>query len=213
MTSDARDQRLVLYVGTRSLSSWSLRAFLALAHVGVPFEERVIDLDRPTSRDSLLAASPAGRVPVLRHGELVIWDSLAICEYLAETFPEAALWPAARDARARARSISCEMHAGFAALRQHMSMDLRASRPGEGHDPAALADAARIMEIWRDCRARAPQGPYLFGAFSIADAMFAPVTTRFTTYAVPVDDVAADYVATMAAHPGMRSWRDAALAE
>jgi glutathione S-transferase len=210
MTSDARDQRLVLHVGTHSLSSWSLRAYLALAHVGVPYEERVVDLDRPETRGRILGVSPAGRVPVLRHGELVIWDSLAICEYLAETFPEAQLWPAERDARARARSISCEMHAGFAALREQMPMDLRASHAGEGHTPVALADAARVMEIWRDCRARAPGGPYLFGAFSIADAMFAPVTTRFTTYAVPMDDVSAAYVATMAAHPGVRAWRETA---
>jgi glutathione S-transferase len=199
---------LTLYVGTRHLSSWSLRAFLALHHVGVPFDEVVVELDRPDSHDRLRAVTPSGRVPAMVHDGLLVWDSLAICEYLAETFPEAQLWPRERDARAHARAVSAEMHSGFGAMRANLSMDLRTSRPGEGHTPEALADCARVMEIWRDCRARAGAGPYLFGAFSIADCMFAPVTTRFATYAVPMDDVAEAYVATIAASPGMRAWRD-----
>ena len=204
---------LTLIVGEKSKSSWSLRAHLALAHVGVPFDEHVILLDRPTSRAEILHHSPAGRVPCLRHGDLVIWDSLAICEYLAETFPEAQLWPIERDARARARSISAEMHSGFADLRRDMSMDLKQDHPGEGHTPGALADARRILDLWRDCRARAAGGPFLFGAFTIADAMYAPVTTRFTTYGVPLDDVCADYVDAIASLPAMAAWRTAARAE
>jgi glutathione S-transferase len=204
---------LVLYVGTKSISSWSLRPYLALAHTGAPFADVTIALDRPDTREKVRAVSPSGRVPCLHHGATVVWDSLAICEYLAETFPEAQLWPADRGARARARSVSAEMHAGFPKLRQHFSMDLRHDHPGEGHTPEALADAARVMELWRDCLGRATSGPFLFGAFSIADAMYAPVTTRFTTYAVPMDDVCAAYVAAVAALPAMQAWRKDALAE
>jgi glutathione S-transferase len=196
-----------LHVGTPNLSSWSLRPYLVLAHIGCPFQVRVIDLDRPDTRATILAGSPAGRVPFLVHDGLLVWDSLAICEYLADTFPEAQLWPIERDARARARSVSAEMHSGFAALRQNMPMNIRARFPGQGHTPEALADAARVMEIWRDCRARAPEGPFLFGRFTIADAMFAPVTTRFTTYDVPVDDTARAYIDAIAELPAMESWR------
>jgi len=215
---------LVLYVGTKWLSTWSLRPYLALVHVGVPFEERKITLYEHTTNAKIREISPSGRVPCLAHGSLLIWDSLAICEYLAELFPEAGLWPADRAARARARSVSAEMHAGFDEMRRRLTMDLKHDHPGENHTPEALADAARVMEIWRDCRARATtahpergeaesKGPFLFGSFTIADAMFAPVTTRFTTYAVPMDDVSAAYCATIAALPGMRAWRAEALAE
>jgi len=204
---------LTLYIGTRALSSWSLRPYLALAHVAVPFTEHVIELDRPDTHANILAVSPAGRVPVLVDDDLVIWDSLAICEYLAESFPDARLWPVDRAARARARSISAEMHSGFAAMRAQFSMDLRRDHPGEGHTPEALADAARVMEIWRDCRARATGGPFLFGHFTIADAMFAPVTTRLQTYAVPMDEVVRTYVAAVDALPAMQAWRRAAREE
>src|SRR5688572_16245801 len=129
---------LHLYVGNKRYSSWSLRPYLALAHTGAPFETTTILLDRPTTRTEILAVNPAGRVPVLHHDGVTIWDSLAICEYLHELFPQAHLWPADRTARARARSISAEMHSGFAQLRQHMSMDIGASRPGVGHTPDAL---------------------------------------------------------------------------
>ena len=204
---------LVLHVGSKWLSSWSLRPYLALVHTGAPFEERVTTLYQDRTATEIKTFSPSGKVPCLFHGDLAIWDSLAICEYLAELFPDAQLWPADRAARARARSISAEMHSGFAAMRRDMSMDLKRDRPGEGHTPEALADAARVMEIWRDCLSRATGGPFLFGAFTIADAMFAPVTTRFTTYAVPMDDVSAAYVAAIDALPGMQAWRKAALAE
>jgi glutathione S-transferase len=132
-----------------------------------------------------------------------VWDSLAICEYVAEQYP--ALWPNERGARARARAVSAEMHSGFAALRMNMPMNLLVTRPGVGHTPEALADAARVMEIWREELARSG-GPFLFGAFSIADAMFAPVTTRFTTYGVEMDEVSRRYAATVQATGGFQRW-------
>ena len=201
---------MILYVGTKHKSSWSLRPYMALAHANLPFETRTIVLDRTDSRAQLAAVSPTGRVPVLHDGELVIWDSLAICEYAAERAP--GLWPADRVQRARARAIACEMHSGFAALRQHMPMDLLAELPGVGHVPEALADAARIKAIWSEALA-ASGGPFLFGAFSIADAMFAPVTTRFTTYGVAMDAEHRAYVAAVQAHPAFQRWKAEAIAE
>jgi glutathione S-transferase len=203
---------LTLYVGNKRVSSWSLRPYLALAHTGLPFETVVIRLDRPTTRTEIAAATPAGRVPVLHHDGLVIWDSIAICEYVSEIAPQAQLWPADRARRARARSISAEMHSGFAALRSNMSMDLFADKAGQGHTPEALADAARVCDIWRDALA-ASGGPFLFGAFTIADAMFAPVTTRFTTYGVDLDATCRRYVDAIAQLPAMIAWRRDAATE
>jgi glutathione S-transferase len=203
----------LLYVGNKRYSSWSLRPYLALAHTGAPFRTEVIQLDQPDSKRNILAVNPAGRVPALRHGDLLVHDSLAICEYLHELFPAANLWPTDRATRARARAITAEMHSGFAALRSNMGMDILGSKPGVGHTPEALADAARIMDIWREHRARATGGPFLFGAFTIADAFFAPVTTRFTTYAVPLDDTCRAYVDAIAALPSFRAWRDDATRE
>ncbi|MBE7454659.1 MAG: glutathione S-transferase family protein [Kofleriaceae bacterium] len=204
---------LVLHVGNRRYSSWSLRPYLALAATGAPFRTEVILLDRPETRRELLAVNPAGRVPVLHHGPLVVHDSLAICEYVHELFPAAGLWPADRADRARARAITAEMHAGFAALRGAMSMDLLGHRPGHGHTPEALADARRVLEVWRDARARATGGPFLFGTFTIADAFYAPVATRFLTYGVPLDEVGRAYVAAVTALPAFVAWREAARAE
>jgi glutathione S-transferase len=204
---------LLLYVGNKNYSSWSLRAYLALAATGAPFRDEVIPLDLPGSKAALRDVNPAGRVPVLLHGDLRVWDSLAICEYLAEVFPDAQLWPVERAARARARSISAEMHSGFVALRTDMPMDLRARRPGVGHTPDALADVGRIVAIWRECRASAAGGPFLFGRFSIADAMFAPVTGRFITYGVELDAASQAYVDAVQALPAMRAWRQAAEQE
>lgn len=203
---------LTLYVGSKRYSSWSLRPYLALAHTGAPFETVTILLDRPTTRDEIAKVNPAGKVPVLHHDGLVIWDSLAICEYANEVFPDAGLWPADRSARARARSISAEMHSGFVALRRDMPMDLCASKPGQGHTPEALADARRVQATWRDALA-ASGGPFLFGNFTIADAMFAPVTTRFVTYGVDLDATCRAYVDAVAALPAMRDWHAAAAAE
>lgn len=195
---------LVLYVGNKRYSSWSLRPYLAMSHAGLAFETRTILLDRDDTTEQILAVNPAGRVPVLYDDDLVIWDSLAICEHIAETHPD--LWPKDRAARARARAISSEMHAGFAALRRDMPMDLMRSKPGVGHTPDALADAQRVMAIWRDQLA-ASGGPFLFRTFTIADAMFAPVTTRFTTYGVELDATCRGYVDKIAAMPAMQRWR------
>jgi glutathione S-transferase len=206
---------MILHVGSKNYSSWSLRPYLALAMAGADFTDEVIVLDREDSRRKILAVNPAGKVPVLHHDGVVVWDSLAICEYAAELYPAADLWPADRATRARARAISAEMHSGFAALRQNMPMDICSSRPGVGHTPEALADVARVQAIWRECRTApsAAGGPFLFGGFTIADAMFAPVTTRFTTYGVAVDDVARAYTAAIAELPPMRAWRAAAERE
>jgi glutathione S-transferase len=197
---------LMLFVGSKRYSSWSLRPYLAIAHSGLPFETKTISLYQDDSKQNILKVSPTGRVPALHHDGLVIPDSLAICEYVAELAPDAKLWPSDRAARAKARAISAEMHSGFAALREHMSMDLCADRRGQGHVPDALADARRVMDIWREQLA-ASRGPFLFGTFTIADAMFAPVTTRFTTYGVELDATCRAYVDAVAALPAMQRWR------
>lgn len=201
---------LTLYVGSKRLSSWSLRPYLALAHAGVSFETKTILLDQATTKADIAKVNPAGRVPVLHDGDLVIWDSLAICEYVHELAGN--LWPADRAARARARAISAEMHSGFAALRQAMPMDLCANKAGQGHTPEALADARRVMAIWREALA-ASGGPFLFGAFTIADAMFAPVTFRFRTYGVELDAPLRAYADAIAALPAMVAWQRDADAE
>jgi glutathione S-transferase len=196
---------LTLYVGSRRYSSWSMRPYLVLSHARAPFEAKTILLDQQDTRQNIAKVTPAGRVPVLHHDGLVLWDSLAICEYAAEVFPEAALWPADRMLRATARSVCAEMHAGFEALRRDMPMDLCASKPGVGHTAEALADARRVMEIWRDALA-ASGGPFLFGAFTIADAMYGPVATRFTTYGVEVDPGCRAYVDALLGLPAMKQW-------
>ncbi|HWU90135.1 MAG TPA: glutathione S-transferase family protein, partial [Kofleriaceae bacterium] len=203
---------LTLYVGSKRYSSWSLRAYLVLTHAGASFETKTIVLDQPTTRGELAKVTPAGRVPVLVHDGLTIWDSLAISEYAHELFPQARLWPEERARRARARSISAEMHSGFAALRNAMPMDLGADRAGQGHTDEALADARRVQEIWREALA-ASGGPFLFGAFTIADAMFAPVTTRLVTYGVELDATSRTYVDAIAAVPAMQAWREDAARE
>jgi glutathione S-transferase len=194
---------LTLYVGSKRYSSWSLRPYLALAHTGVAFETKTILLDQHDTKSKIAAVTPAGRVPVLHDGDLVIWDSLAICEYMAEQFPS--LWPSDKRARAHARSISAEMHSGFAALRRDMSMDVCSDKRGQGHTPEALADAKRVQAIWSECLAKSG-GPFLFGAFSIADAMFAPVVTRFKTYGVELDRACSAYSAAVFGLPAMRAW-------
>ena len=203
---------LKLVIGTRNLSSWSLRPWLALKQTGLPFEEVLIPLDRPTTRSEILEYSPSGRVPCLIDGNTVIWDSLAICEYLAEQTP--ALLPADKKARAEARSISAEMHSGFAALRQELPMDIRADKPCTVPSPAAAADIARVIAIWQGCRERyGHAGPFLFGAFSIADAMYAPVVWRFQTYHVDLPAASRQWANAMLALPAMQEWRQGALAE
>ena len=205
---------LTLYLGNKNYSSWSLRPWLALRQLDIPFREARIPLYQPDSASRLLAVSPSGKVPALKDGELVVWDSLAIGEYLAERFPEHGLWPSNARLRAEARSVSAEMHAGFAALRSQMPMNLRASLPGCGHTPEVLADIARIQAIWQGLRQRHNQdGAFLFGPFSYADAMFAPVVCRLHTYGVALDGAAARYADTILALPALQAWYADARAE
>ncbi len=206
---------LKIHLGNKNYSSWSLRPWLVLKAIGVPFEETVIPLYQATSREAILRYSPSGRVPVLQHGERMVWESLAICEYLAESFPMSELWPGDPEARAVARAVSSEMHAGFQALRGHLPMNLRASVAGRGVTPAVQADIDRVTAIWRDCRGRfgAGNGDYLFGRFTIADAMYAPVVTRFRTYRIALEPEADAYCETIMALPAMQEWIAAARVE
>ena len=201
-----------LIIGNKNYSSWSLRAWLAARAGGFTFEEIRIPLFIPGSREHILSHSPSGKVPCLIDHGFVVWDSLAIGEYLAEKNPQ--LWPAEVTARAVARAVSAEMHSGFAHLREHMPMNIRKDYTGKGHTPEVDAEIARVVAIWNDCRARfGKDGPYLFGRFSIADAAFAPVCYRFKTYGVKPEGAAAEYLATMLANPHMLEWETAALAE
>jgi glutathione S-transferase len=207
-------REFTLVIGNRNYSSWSLRGFLAARLAGVPFDAVLVRLSEPGSRDELLKHSSAGKVPVLKHGARVIWDSSAIIEYLAEIRPDAGLWPADPAARAHARSICAEMHAGFQALRARMPMNLRKSLPGKGRGRDVDDDIARVCAIWADCRARyGDGGPFLFGQFSAADVMYTPVATRFRTYAVELDDVARAYVDAVLMRPDFVEWHEAALEE
>lgn len=197
-----------LSIGNKNYSSWSLRPWLVLTEAGLPFTERLVSLRPDAGKVARLAALPAGRVPVLEHDGLLVWDSLAICEYLAERHP--GLWPEAPGARAVARSMCAELHAGFGALRGEMSMDVRARRPWRRRSPALQADLARVERLWGEARARhGAGGPHLFGRFSIADAFFAPVAFRFRTYGVAPAGEAGRYLATLLAVPGMRAWEAA----
>jgi glutathione S-transferase len=203
-----------LVVGNKNYSSWSMRPWLVLKKSGAAFEEIVIPLDRPETRAEIFKHSPSGFVPTLKDDELTIWESLAICEYLAGKFPDANLWPKDPSARAIARSVSNEMHSGFSALRTNMPMNVRGNLPGKGRAPGVQEDINRISAIWRDCRTRFGQnGPYLFGAFSIADAMYAPVASRFVTYQVDLDADAKAYVNTLWSDPAMAAWVEGARRE
>jgi glutathione S-transferase len=205
---------LTLVIGNRNYSSWSLRGWLAARATGAPVEAVLVRLSEPGSKAELLEHSAAGKVPVLHHGERTIWDSLAIIEYLTEAFPEAGLWPRDPAARAHARSISAEMHAGFQALRSRMPMNLRKSLPGKGRGRDVAEDIERICAIWSDCRARfGAGGRFLFGRFSAADVMYTPVATRFRTYAVELDEVGQAYVDAVLARPDFLEWHAAALEE
>jgi glutathione S-transferase len=204
----------VFVSGNKNYSSWSMRAGLALAWTRAPFTEEIIPLDLPDAAARKAARCPAGRVPVLWDGDLAVWDSLAIVEYLAERHPEAGLWPQPAAARARARSACAEMHSGFQALRTQMPMNIRAEIDLPARDPELLADIRRITALWADCRAQSGgRGPYLFGAWCAADAFYAPVVTRFATYGVDLDEAGSDYVAAVLAHPDVVAWSAAARAE
>ena len=205
---------LTLVIGNKNYSSWSLRPWLVLRQAGIPFREGRVPLYTPESLAELRRWSPSGLVPLLQDGGLKVWDSLAICEYLHERFPEHRLWPADGAARAVARSVSAEMHAGFGALRQAMVMNINRRYPDKGRTPECLQDVARILALWTDCRARfGAGGDFLFGGFSIADAMYAPVALRFRTYAVPLEGAARAYADALLALPALQEWVAAAEAE
>ena len=206
---------LTLVIGNKNYSSWSLRPWLAMRHAGIPFDERLLLLSDENWKENIAALSPSGRVPVLLHGARTVWETLAILEYVHELYPDAGLWPEDRGARAEARAVANEMHAGFAALRNHMPMNLRRlDLKGKGRGPGVDEDIARICAIWRDCRARfGAGGDFLFGPFGAADAMFAPVVTRLDTYGVDLDETCAAYSRAVLGLPAFVEWRDAALQE
>ena len=196
-----------LVMGNRTTSSWSLRGWLMMKQAGAGFDEAMVWFRRPETKAHILAHSPSGLIPVLKHQGRVIHETLAIAEYLAELFPEAGLWPDDFEGRAHARAVSAEMHAGFTALRNHMPMDIGAEKPGEGMAEGVEDDIRRITEIWEDARRRfGAGGDFLFGAFTIADAMFAPVVTRFRTYRVALNPVCRAYGDAVWETPDMREW-------
>lgn len=210
-----------LYIGNKNYSSWSMRSWVLMREAGIPFDEVMVRFDgfSPDSqfKKTLAAISPSGQVPVLVDADVVIWDTLAIAEYLAERFPEKQLWPQDRRARARARSICAEMHSGFSALRSACPMNIEAHLPEIGKlllrdRPVVRNDLARITHMWSTLL-EGHGGPMLFGEFSIADAFYAPVVMRLKTYALPVPPMVSDYMQRITDRPGVRAWIDAALSE
>jgi glutathione S-transferase len=205
-----------LVIGNKNYSSWSFRPWIAMTALGIPFEEILVPfgtpLGNPDFKTRLAAYTPAGLVPVLIDGDVHVWETLAIMEYLAEKFPDKLFWPADLKARAHARSISSEMHAGFGALRGQCPMNTRRPIRERALSEASRANAARVDALWSDCRARYG-GPFLFGRFCAADAMYAPMVARLNTYGVKVGSVARNYMETMMALPAWAEWRTGALAE
>lgn len=212
---------LKLYIGNKNYSSWSMRPWVLLTQAGIPFEEAMVRFDSfeagSTFKNTMTSISPTGKVPALIDGDLKIWDTLAIAEYAAEQFPDKNLWPKDPAARAVARSVCAEMHAGFSGLRSHCAMNIEASLPEIGQivwrdKPAVQADVKRIVELWSELLLKY-QGSMLFGEFSAADAYFAPVCMRFNTYALPLPKNIAAYVARVTALPAVQAWIKSALAE
>lgn len=207
---NARRAELKLVIANKKYSSWSMRPWLVLKAFGIAFEEVKIGLRQPQTSMQIAQYSGSGRVPVLIDGEQKIWDSLAICEYLAEQFPDKPMWPRDVAARAHARSICAEMHSGFTGLRSAMWMNICASFPGKGRTPASQGDIARICEIWEECLERSGSNSFLFGDFSIADAFYAPVVMRFRSYGVWLAPQLKAYQDRLLAHPAVAQWvRDA----
>ena len=212
---------LKLYIGNKNYSSWSMRPWVLLKQAGIPFEEVMVRFDSfdtgSTFKNTLKDQTPTGKVPVLVEGDLAVWDTLAVAEYVAEQYPDKQLWPRDKAARARARSVCAEMHAGFTALRGACPMNIEASLQDIGalawrDKPAVRADVSRLVTMWSELLA-SHKGPMLFGAFSIADAYFAPVCMRLKTYALPVPAEISAYVERVRALPGVKAWIDDALAE
>ena len=205
---------LTLVIANKTYSSWSLRPWLAMTHFDVPFEEIVIPLHQDATSAEILKHSPAGKVPVLHHGGITVWESLAILDYLAESFYDRLWWPTDPHAKAHARTIAAEMHAGFGALRGAMPMNLSKVYPARTWADDVNKDVQRVQALWRDARDRfGGDGDFLFGDFTIADAMYAPVVTRFKTYAIEMDDVSSRYADAVLALPAMRTWTAEAAEE
>ena len=205
---------LTLIIGNKNYSSWSLRPWIAMKVAGIAFDERVIPLYEPGSREQILRYSPAGKLPVLIDGDRRIWELLAILEYLAEKFPKAGLWPADAGARAHARVVAAEMHAGFQALRKNCPMNLWLPVRKRPQPDEVMDNVRRIDALWGDCRARFGQnGPFLFGDFCAADAMYAPVAARIHSFDLDIGKVSRAYVDAIMALPAFIEWREAALKE
>lgn len=203
-----------LIIGNKNYSSWSLRPWLLMKYYRVPFQEIRIPLYCVGSNEKILRYSPSGLVPALVDGDVTVWDTLAICEYVSETYLDGKGWPSDRKIRAHARAISAEMHAGFAHVRKHLSMNVRARFQWQHINSDVEREIARILQIWDACRAKyTSAGPWLFGEFSIADAMYAPMCLRFHGYNVPVNATATAYIAQMLAVDPMREWCEAARQE
>ncbi|MEO9530642.1 glutathione S-transferase family protein [Roseibium sp.] len=203
---------LELFIGNKNYSSWSFRPWIALTHKRIPFRENLVPFDFEAGNPDFAAFSPSRKVPVLKDGDLTVWDSLAILEYAAELFPETGLWPESGAARATARSVSAEMHSGFAALREACPMNMRRERTALAVDDAVKSDIARIVDIWSDCL-NVSGGPFLFGEFTIADAMYAPIVSRFDSYRLSDDAVAGRYHETMIGTAAWTAWEAAAVRE
>lgn len=209
----AKRAELILVIGNKNYSSWSMRAWLSLVAFDIPFKEVRICLDQPDTAKRIADYSRAGRVPILIDGDLTVSDSLAICEYLAEQYKEKKLWPHNTAARASARSICAEMHSSFSSLRSSMSMDIRADHAGKGRTTQTQADIGRISEIWEDCLSNYGAHQFLFGDFSIADAFYAPVVMRFRSYGVFLAPALQAYMERVIAHPAVARWIDEAKLE
>ena len=206
--------KLKLLIGNKNYSSWSMRPWVLMRHSGIEFEEMQVPLQQPDTRQRVLQYSPTGKVPCLIADGASIWDSIAICEFLNEEYPDKNLWPVGRMTRAMARSASAEMHSGFQNLRTHMFMNVRGRFPTKGREPGVQEDIDRIQELWANCRDRfAKGGKFLFGGFCIADAMFAPVVLRFQTYGVDVTKASKEYMDTILGLPAVQEWIAGAKAE
>lgn len=203
---------MLLIMGNKNYSSWSLRPWILLKHLGLPFAERVLPLDTAEFASNIAAVSPTRRVPVLQHGTLLLWDSLAICEYASELAGRG--WPSARETRAIARAVCAEMHSGFPILRSQWPMNARATGRKTAANSERAAEITRIESLWNECRSRfGGNGPWLFGEYSVADAMYAPVVLRLRTYGASVRESSSAYMATVLSDPHMRDWLVAAAAE
>ncbi|MBO0344591.1 glutathione S-transferase family protein [Roseibium sp. CAU 1637] len=203
---------LLLYIGNKNYSSWSMRAWVALKAAGVPFREELIPFDFEAGNPNIKAVSNSGKVPCLKDGQLEVWESLAIIEYVAELFPDAEIWPRKVTERAYARAVSTEMATGFSALRSACPMNLRRAPETLSVGQEVLADIARIEAIWTMCL-EASSGPYLFGDFSAADAMYAPVVFRISTYGLPVKGRSKAYMEAVMAHPAVKTWVEEGVQE